>query len=62
MPLRNGIEMAAALEQVMTHAYAQLADRQRLDAESSLLKTYLLEGGFYKRQCQEKTLFPRRGL
>jgi hypothetical protein len=35
--------MAQALQRVMSHAYAQLQERQRLEAESSLVKTYLLE-------------------
>ena len=35
--------MAHALEEVMGHAYAQLGEAQRLEAETSLLKTYLLE-------------------
>jgi hypothetical protein len=35
--------MAQALQQVMSHAYAQLQDRQHLEADSSLLKTYLVE-------------------
>ncbi len=43
MPLRNRREMAHALEEVMGHAYAQLGEAQRLEAETSLLKTYLLE-------------------
>jgi hypothetical protein len=43
MPIRNRREMAQALEEVMSHAYSQLEERQRLEAESSLLKTYLLE-------------------
>jgi hypothetical protein len=43
MPLRNRREMAQSLEDVMSHAYAQLGEAQRLEAETSLLKTYLLE-------------------
>jgi hypothetical protein len=35
--------MAARLEEVMSHAYTELENRQRLDAGTSLLKTYLLE-------------------
>lgn len=43
MPLRNRREMARALEEVMSHAYAQLEEEQRLQADTSLLKTYLVE-------------------
>lgn len=35
--------MAERLQEVMSHAYTELEDRQRLEAETSLLKTYLLE-------------------
>jgi hypothetical protein len=35
--------MAQVLEDVMSHAYEQLEERQRLEAETSLLKTYLVE-------------------
>ena len=35
--------MAARLEEVMSHAYTELEERQRLEAGTSLLKTYLLE-------------------
>jgi hypothetical protein len=35
--------MAARLEEVMSHAYTDLEERQRLEAGTSLLKTYLLE-------------------
>jgi hypothetical protein len=35
--------MVERLEQVMSHAYVELEERQRLEAETSLLKTYLLE-------------------
>src|SRR6476646_3488322 len=59
MPLRNRIEMAAVLEQVMTHAYAQLADRQRLEAESSLLKTYLLEAHAHAANHEQTFLLLR---
>lgn len=43
MLLRTRREMAHYLEEVMSHAYAQLEERQRLDADTSLVKTYLLE-------------------
>src|SRR5438045_1894698 len=43
MILRTRREMARALEDVMSHAYAQLEEQQRLPAETSLLKTYLVE-------------------
>ena len=36
-------EMAARLEEVMSRAYTELEERQRLEAGTSLLKTYLLE-------------------
>jgi len=36
-------EMAQHLEEVMSHAYEQLEDRQRLEANTSLVKTYLIE-------------------
>ena len=32
--------MAPTLEDVMSHAYAQLEEQQQLEAETSLLKTY----------------------
>lgn len=35
--------MAERLEEVMSHAWTDLEERQRLDAGTSLLKTYLLE-------------------
>ena len=35
--------MARTLEDVMSHAYAQLEEQQQLEAETSLLKTYLVE-------------------
>jgi hypothetical protein len=35
--------MAERLEEVMSHAYTDLEERQRLEAGTSLLKTYLLE-------------------
>jgi hypothetical protein len=35
--------MARSLEEVMSHAYTQLEETQRLEAETSLLKTYLVE-------------------
>jgi hypothetical protein len=35
--------MAERLEEVMSHAYTELEERQHLEAETSLLKTYLLE-------------------
>lgn len=35
--------MAARLEEVMSHAWTELEERQRLEAGTSLLKTYLLE-------------------
>lgn len=40
---RTRREMARFLEEVMSHAYAQLEERQRLEADTSLVKTYLLE-------------------
>src|SRR6266849_6934537 len=43
MPITTRREMAARLEEVMSHAYTELEERQRLDAGTSLLKTYLLE-------------------
>src|SRR5579872_3495588 len=43
MPLRNRREMARALEEVMSHAYVQLEEEQRLETDTSLLKTYLVE-------------------
>jgi hypothetical protein len=40
MPLPNTRrELAQHLEEVMSHAYAQLEERQRLDADTSLVKT-----------------------
>jgi len=35
--------MAERLQQVMSHAYTDLEERQQLEAETSLLKTYLVE-------------------
>lgn len=43
MPATTRTEMAAHLEEVMSHAWTELEDRQRLEAGTSLLKTYLLE-------------------
>lgn len=43
MILRTRREMARTLEDVMSHAYAQLEEQQQLEAETSLLKTYLVE-------------------
>jgi hypothetical protein len=43
MPITTRREMAARLEEVMSHAYTELEERQRLEAGTSLLKTYLLE-------------------
>ena len=43
MPIRTRREMATRLEEVMSHAYTELEDRQRLEAGTSLVKTYLLE-------------------
>ena len=43
MPITTRREMATRLEEVMSHAYTELEDRQRLEAGTSLLKTYLLE-------------------
>lgn len=43
MAIRTRREMAARLQDVMSHAYTELEDRQRLEAETSLLKTYLIE-------------------
>jgi hypothetical protein len=42
MHMRNRREMAEHLEKTMSHAYAQLSEKQKLEAETSLLKTYLL--------------------
>src|ERR1700679_2248537 len=41
--MRNRREMAEFLEKTMSHAYAQLSEKQKLEAETSMLKTYLLE-------------------
>ena len=35
--------MAQHLEEVMSHAYTELEERRRLETQTSLLKTYLLE-------------------
>ena len=35
--------MAEHLEEVMSHAYQQIEERQRLEANTSLLKTFLIE-------------------
>ena len=43
MPIRTRREMAERLQEVMSHAYTELEEKQRLEAETSLLKTYLLE-------------------
>ncbi len=43
MPITTRREMAGWLEEVMSHAYTELEERQRLEAGTSLLKTYLLE-------------------
>ena len=43
MPIRTRREMAERLQEVMSHAYTELEDRQRLEAGTRLLKTYLLE-------------------
>ncbi len=43
MPIQTRREMAERLEEVMSHAYTDLEERQRLEAGTSLLKTYLLE-------------------
>lgn len=43
MPIQTRREMAERLEEVMSHAYTNLEERQRLEAGTSLLKTYLLE-------------------
>jgi hypothetical protein len=43
MPITTRREMATRLEEVMSHAYTDLEDRQLLEAGTSLLKTYLLE-------------------
>ena len=43
MPARNRREMAQHLEEVMSHAYTELEERRRLETQTSLLKTYLLE-------------------
>ena len=44
--------MARHLEEVMSHAYTELEDRQRLETETSLLKTYLLEAHTENRAQQ----------
>lgn len=41
--------MAQALEEVMSHSYAQLEEQRRLQADSSLLKTYLVEAHVAER-------------
>src|SRR5689334_2177149 len=43
MPIQTRRQMAERLEEVMSHAYTDLEERQRLEAGTSLLKTYLLE-------------------
>jgi hypothetical protein len=43
MAITTRREMAEWLEEVMSHAYTELEERQRLEAGTSLLKTYLLE-------------------
>src|SRR5207237_9650355 len=43
MPTTTHQEMAERHEEVMSHAYTELEERQRLEAGTSLVKTYLLE-------------------
>jgi hypothetical protein len=43
MILNSRRQMAQYLEEVMSHAYEQLEERQRLEASTSLVKTYLIE-------------------
>lgn len=43
MPIQTRRQMAERLEEVMSHSYTDLEERQRLEAGTSLLKTYLLE-------------------
>jgi len=57
MPLPNTRrELAQHLEEVMSHAYAQLEERQRLDADTSLVKTYLLEAHRLRAADHDRTL------
>jgi hypothetical protein len=57
MPLPNTRrELAQYLEEVMSHAYEQLEERQRLEAETSLLKTYLVEAHRLRAADHDRTL------
>jgi hypothetical protein len=57
MPLPNTRrELAQHLEEVMSHAYAQLEERQRLEADTSLLKTYLVEAHRLRAADHDRTL------
>jgi hypothetical protein len=49
-------ELAQHLEQVMSHAYAQLEERQRLEADTSLVKTYLVEAHRLRAADHDRTL------
>ena len=49
-------ELAQYLEEVMSHAYAQLEERQRLEADTSLLKTYLVEAHRLRAANHDRTL------
>jgi len=56
MLLRTRREMARFLEEVMSHAYAQLEERQRLEADTSLVKTYLLEAHRLRSSTHDQVL------
>jgi hypothetical protein len=49
-------ELARYLEEVMSHAYAQLEERQRLEADTSLVKTYLIEAHRLRSANHDRTL------
>lgn len=56
MILNTRREMAQYLEEVMSHAYEQLEERQRLEASTSLVKTYLIEAHALGRADHDQLL------
>jgi hypothetical protein len=56
MLLKTRREMAKFLEDVMSLAYADLAARQRLDVDTTLVKTYLVEAHRLRGADHEKVL------
>lgn len=56
MLLKTRRDMAKFLEEVMSLAYADLAEKQRLDVDTTLVKTYLVEAHRLRGADHEKVL------